>query len=218
MYKVKFNIIHKGCWGSEISQKFPEMKFSSMDVRWVRSNVAHILVADLLEAKGDCGRFQAIIDYLRRKKGVKTVETIIRDKQKIYIRTLTQHSPQHQQFSNLFFDNHLFMAAPVRFEDGYEKWCLATVDKKNIEKVYAILQKKYSIEIVYLKEESIVEDLTEKQREAITLAKHFGYYEWPRKRGITEIVSILKVPKTVFLSHLRKAENKIINHFFESSK
>jgi predicted DNA binding protein len=215
MFKVRFDIVHKGCWGSEISEKFPGMRFSSVDVRWVKGDVAHILVADLIEAKGDPAKFNDIIKYLKKRKFVTKVDTISKDEHKIHIRTLTQHTKKHTQFSGLFFDNHLFMIAPVKFEKNYEKWTLATAEKKNILKVYELLKEKHQVKLVYLKEEIIGEDLTVKQREVLTLAKHFGYYEWPRKKGATEIAKLSKISKTVFLSHLRKAENKIMDKFFE---
>ena len=215
MYKVQFHIKHKGCWGSDISGKFPSMKFASADVRWVKGDVAHILIADMLHASGDSSQFDAVLNYLKKRKWVTSVETISRDEHKIHIRTLTQHNPKHEQFSDIFFDNHLFMTGPVKFEDGFEKWTLATAEKKNITLVYNKLKKKYPLKIAYIKEENVGENLTQKQREALTFAKHFGYYEWPRKKGVSEIAKILKVPKTVFLSHLRKAENKIMGRFLE---
>ena len=215
MYKVQFDIIHKGCWGSEISSKFPGMNFSSIDVRWVKGDVAHILVADLLKVKGNPQRFDEVITYLKRRKSVAKVEVISVNERKIYVRTLTRHTQRHKQFSDHFFDNNLFMIAPVRFEDGYEKWILGTTDKKNISKVYNLLSKQYKVKISSIKEENAGEDLTNKQREALTYAKYFGYYEWPRKKGVTEISKLLKISKTVFLSHLRKAENKIICKFLQ---
>ncbi len=215
MYKVQFNIQHKDCWGSEISKKFPQLKFASVDVRWVKGKVAHILVADLLKVEGNTKEFNKVIEYLKKRKWVTKVEIISKSKGKVHIRTLTQHNPKHEQFSDLFFNNNLFMVAPVKFEEGYEKWFLATADKKNIAAVYNQLKKKHKTKLVYLKEETIGEDLTQKQREILNFAKHFGYYECPRKKGATEIAKLLKIPKTVFLSHLRKAENKIINKFFE---
>lgn len=215
MYKVQFDIIHEGCWGSEISKKFPEMNFSSVDVRWIKGDVAHILVADLLKVKGNNHLFKEVITYLKRRKSVAKVEVISKDEHKIYVRTLTKHTPKHNQFSDNFFDNDLFMVAPVKFEEGYEKWILGTIDKQNITKVYNLLKKQYKVKISLITEESIGSDLTTKQREALTYAKYFGYYEWPRTKGVTEISKLLKIPKTVFLSHLRKAENKIINKFFQ---
>ncbi len=57
--------------------------------------------------------------------------------------------------------------------------------------------------------------LTKKQREVLNYAKMFGYYEWPRKKSVTDICKIVKIPKTVFLSHLRKAENKIMKDYLK---
>ncbi len=216
MYKVQFNIEHKGCWGSDIHIKFPEMKFSSVDVRWVKGKVAHVLVADVLEAKGSSARFKEVIAYLKKNEYVKKVEPISEDKDKIYLRTLTRHTDKHEQFSDIFFDNNLFPVAPVKFIGKHEQWTLATAEKKNITKVYEYVKKKHPIKINYIKEDSIHSELTSKQREVIGFAKHFGYYKWPRAKTASEIAAILDIPKTVFLSHLRKAENKIIENALSS--
>lgn len=214
MYKVEFDIHHKGCWGSEISRIFPSVKFSSIDCRWINKNVAHILVADLIKAIGNESLFQRIENYLKRIKNIAKVEVVSKEQNKILIRTLTKHTRKHQQFSDIFFNNNLFLIAPIRFEDNYEKWRLATTDKKNITQVYNLLKKKYPTRIVYLKEENLIQDLTYKQREILNYAQYFGYYEWPRKKSATEIAGLIQIPKTVFLSHLRKAEKKIIHQYF----
>lgn len=44
MYKVQFDIIHEGCWGSEISLKFPRINFLLVDTRWVKEDIAEILL------------------------------------------------------------------------------------------------------------------------------------------------------------------------------
>jgi len=213
MFAVEFAIYHKGCWGSEISLKFPNHRFSSIDCRWVKGNVAHILVADLIKAEGEERTFEQIKQYLKQKKHVQTAEIISQDKQKVLIRTLTKHSKKHQQFSDIFFNNHLFPIAPIQFEGKYEHWTLASTTKANITAVYTILKKKYQVRILSLKEENITSDLTPKQKEILHYAQHLGYYEWPRKKSATEISNMIHMPKTVFLSHLRKAEKKIIKQY-----
>jgi len=208
MYKAILEIEHKGCWGSEISLKFPEHEFSSVDCRWVKKGVAHIL-----HASGNTEDFNKIIKYLKSKKDVLSTEVLSKTDQDIYIRTITEHDTKHPKFSYIFFKNGCFPIAPTKFKDKYEVWTLGTANRKNITKVYEILKKKKDIpelKIKHIKEEPIQPKLTTKQRETLIYAKYYGYYEWPRKMSATEIAKMVNIPKTVFLSHLRKAENKII--------
>ncbi len=208
MHKVELKIHHRTCWGSEISVKFPEYKFCSVDCRWVGSKVAHILLA-----RGGLKKFRKITEYLEKRKDVLKAETLSEDDQGIYIRIITKKDRRTSQFSDLFFSHECFPAAPTRFEGKYEIWTLGTADRKNIAAVYNYLRKRHPVHINYLKEEKISNPLTPRQRETINYAQHFGYYQWPRKKTATEICNLVKIPKTVFLSHLRKAENKIIAEF-----
>lgn len=52
--------------------------------------------------------------------------------------------------------------------------------------------------------------LSSRQREALTLARERGYYEWPRDVTATELAAELGVAKTTFLEHLRRAESKML--------
>ena len=208
MHKIELHTHHKTCWGSEISLKVPQHTFSSVDCRWVKNQVVHILLA-----RGDSILFKKIIEYLKKRKDVLKVELLSEDNQSLYLRVLTKKDKMTTQFSDLFFEHHCFPVAPTRFEGKYEVWTLGTAEKKNITAIYHLLKEKHPLIIQHLKEEKMNNMLTKKQRDALTYAKHFGYYEWPRKKSVTEICRMICMPKTVFLSHLRKAENKILNAF-----
>jgi predicted DNA binding protein len=210
MYKVELDIYHRGCWGSEINVKFPNHQFSSVDCRWIRGQVVHILLA-----RGNSLKFKKIIEYLKKRKDVLKLETLSEDNQSLYLRVLTKKNKKIGQFSDMFFEHNCFPIAPTKFLNKSEVWTLGTAKKKNITEVYDSLKKKYKTKINYLKEEKPQHNLTKKQREVLTFAKHFGYYEWPRKKSVTEICKMVNIPKTVFLSHLRKAENKIINEYIK---
>lgn len=144
------------------------------------------------------------------------VEPLSEDEQSLYLRVLTKKDKKNPQFSDLFFNHDCFPIAPTRFESRYEVWTLGAASKNDIAKVYNSLRRGHPVNISYLKEEKMKNALTKKQRNAINYANHFGYYEWPRKKSVTEICKIVNMPKTVFLSHLRKAENKIIANFLSN--
>lgn len=52
--------------------------------------------------------------------------------------------------------------------------------------------------------------LTARQREAFTLARERGYYQWPRETSASELAAELDVSKATFLEHLRKAEAELL--------
>ncbi len=53
-------------------------------------------------------------------------------------------------------------------------------------------------------------NLTAKQRRALTVALDSGYYHLPRGATAGEIANKLRVPRTSYVDHLRKAENKVL--------
>jgi len=53
-------------------------------------------------------------------------------------------------------------------------------------------------------------NLTTKQRRALITALDNGYYHMPRRATAGEIAEKLRVPRTSYVDHLRKAENKVL--------
>ncbi|MBI2572529.1 helix-turn-helix domain-containing protein [Candidatus Woesearchaeota archaeon] len=208
MFKVQFAITHEGCWGSEIHTKFPQYEFSSIDCRWVKGNVAHILLV-----RGNQKEFPVIVQYLRKRRDVVEVEELSQDDQSLHLRVTSRKNRIMEQFSDMFFENNCFPLASTRFEKNKEIWTLGSAHKENITKVYEQLKAHHPVSINSSGVRVISDLITQKQREALTSAYHLGYYEWPRGKSIQEICEVLKVPKTVFLSHLRKAEQKVMKEF-----
>jgi predicted DNA binding protein len=206
MFKAVLKINHKGCWGSEIGLKYPENEFSSIDVRWINESVAHILKI--------CGKkenFKKIHDYLNKRKDIINIEILSKTDEELYIRTVTRNVSSHPSFSNNFFELGCFPISPTIFNDRFEIWTIGSYDRDSLTNAYEMIKSKYECKLAYLKEDRLTPRLTEKQRHAFTNAKYFGYYEWPRKRSASDIAKLLGMTKTVFFSHLRKAEMKLLN-------
>ena len=63
-----------------------------------------------------------------------------------------------------------------------------------------------------------VPKLTEKQRQVLELAIEYGYYKYPRKVSVQDLAKKVKMPRTTFQEHLRKAEERVMNLLIEPLK
>ncbi len=57
----------------------------------------------------------------------------------------------------------------------------------------------------------IVSNLTPKQAESLLVAIKHGYYQVPRKSRFEDISRAIKIPRTTYEEHVRKAESKVVN-------
>ena len=123
------------------------------------------------------------------------------------------------------FDKSLFFTQPVLMKDGFEYWELGSWDKKQLVDFYNKTKKIATVELLKLKQEfpavfiqKAVPKLTAKQRTALELALEFGYYKYPREISVEELAKRVKMPRTTFQEHLRKAEEKVMNLVIEPLK
>lgn len=133
--------------------------------------------------------------------------------------TCQSKSIELQKFVHLFYNPKLIYISPSIIDiDGYEERNMACIDKKEIEKLIKISEKKYNAEILSLKEIklknlgtlTILPNLTEKQKQAFILAIKNKYYEYPRKIELKKLAKIMNVSLSTYQEHLRKAEIRLL--------
>ena len=81
-----------------------------------------------------------------------------------------------------------------------------------------ILEKHYNFKLLSIKETKkyelyipkLLPKLSQKQKQAISLAVQNGYYNFPRKTDIIKLAKISKTSFSTFREHLRRAESKLI--------
>lgn len=61
----------------------------------------------------------------------------------------------------------------------------------------------------------LLDDLTDRQREALETAFRAGYFEWPRASTGEDVAEALDVTAPTFHAHLRKAERAVFDALFE---
>lgn len=84
--------------------------------------------------------------------------------------------------------------------------------KANIGKVVNISFKQSTYE-----KKDLLSILTDKQREIMTAAYRYGYYDIPRRISSEKLSEKVKVSKPTLLEHLRKAENRILTEMLAGS-
>jgi predicted DNA binding protein len=87
---------------------------------------------------------------------------------------------------------------------GQLKNILKTLDKRKTKyKVVSLADARVSPNSPLLR-------LTEKQREVLTKAYEFGYYDRPRRIGSDQLAQKLDLSKSTFVAHRRKAEKRLL--------
>jgi len=128
-------------------------------------------------------------------------------------------SSERKRFISLFYNPLLIQIKPfVVYPNGWEELELASFERKHIEEIIEVSEKKFNLKLKYLKKQkldslgilSIFPKLTEKQKNAVESAITNGYYEYPRKKDVQDLAKINNLSFSTFQEHLRKAENKLI--------
>lgn len=108
-----------------------------------------------------------------------------------------------------------FYIYPIRFFEGKE---ICTVVFENKQKLQTVLESlPYDWKIVRIGNVNLrfdLEELTPQQLKAVNLAIEKGYFEIPKKINLEELSKQMKLSRTTFLEHLRKAEKKILSKYF----
>lgn len=63
-----------------------------------------------------------------------------------------------------------------------------------------------------------VEDLTERQQEALEVAYRAGYYDWPRESTAEDVAETLDITAPTLHAHLRKAEDTLLAELFDQEQ
>lgn len=127
-------------------------------------------------------------------------------------------------FKMIYDPSYIWISPIINTKEGYEIWNIGSFFKKDLSQMIRELDSYYEIKIIefkkakikYMYNLNILPHLSEKQKEALILAIEEGYYDYPRKTTIEKLSKYMKVSKSTFEEHLRKAENKILKFFVKS--
>jgi predicted DNA binding protein len=113
-----------------------------------------------------------------------------------------------------------YLFPPLGIGDGKVKFSFLGSEqqiKEFMEKIDAI-GIKYRIVLladVDFSPVSVLNQLTQKQRDVLIAAYKFGYYDIPRKINSDQLAKKLGLVNSTVVEHLRKAEQRLITHMLE---
>lgn len=114
---------------------------------------------------------------------------------------------------------------PAVFSHGRGIFRIAGFDEQSVIGFVDSVNKKTSARVIHKKKlplnvirsslwtSSIFSSFSPRQAESLVMAQLMGYYETPRKVTTGQVARHMKVGRSTFEDHLRKAENVVINSF-----
>jgi predicted DNA binding protein len=120
-----------------------------------------------------------------------------------------------------FLERGFVLDSTYRIDDGLETWeLLVYATRSSFKKALDQIRQDRDADITLTRlspartaerpTEESTQQLTPRQHEAFALARHRGYYEWPRAVSAKQLATELDISKATFLEHLRKAEAKLL--------
>jgi predicted DNA binding protein len=217
LYETTFRLQHD-CPFNDLSKHHPELVMSS----WCNSEL------DVLEISSND---PAVFDDIR--KDLKAVEKALKTKimRKSNSNQNLQIVVQHCGCANVpgpvspvFEKNNCLELQPCVYKGGWEYYRVISFSERDMRKAFATIEPYCKVEIISrraipsgaVKETMLVSTsalfggLTRKQVHALVFALENGYYQVPKKVTTEEMASMLRLPRTTYEEHLRKAEGKVL--------
>ncbi|AWR98694.1 helix-turn-helix domain-containing protein [Metallosphaera hakonensis] len=197
LYKVKFSLIHQGCWTNKIrDEKVVTLKLTQYNRRKV-----NVVVASPTQIVQDLKRADNVDEVLkfRKLKGGYIVE-FVEDLNTTVSGAILGLGNNVLDYKNI-----------VR--DGVESWEIVTFSKTIVNN----LMERFGVKNVVFNEVKlpnlIDSGLTEKEIYMLKVAMSMGYFNYPRSIKAKDVADSLGVSKQDFLYHLRNSISKIVSAY-----
>lgn len=177
---------------------------------------------DLLDVRGDAegSVVDAIADHVGVREYVAEGRTVVvtADCLKEQERTIEGALDRHD----------CLLVPPLRYEDGAKYCRVLALDADDLAELYRDLLAEGSVAVVNKREvdrpslshplidlESVLPNLSARQRETLFAAYDDGYYEIPRETTTEELADRLGIQRRTAEDHLRRAEKKLLDAMVE---
>lgn len=228
MWILKFKIFDEGNSLTQIVLK-NNVKISYYPVNNYVKGKRHyfILTGKISGGAEDKKNYFKDLRKLRKAKIGRRLEFL--EVEKDFFVMITSHTiTQESKLSvGVAYNPALIYFEPVIWHsDGWEEFRVASVDRKNLEKMISAGESGYEFKLLEFKKEKLknfgfltmLPGVTRKQEEILNLALEKGYYEYPRKISLDKLAKSTKASFSTVQEHIRKAENRILNFVIRAIK
>ncbi|HYM38540.1 MAG TPA: helix-turn-helix domain-containing protein [Thermoplasmata archaeon] len=154
----------------------------------------------------------AVVETLRGNRFVHRVEAIVPPKGKILATLLVDHCDACQALAN----SDAFLTDATATPGGGLEWHLLAPTRPSVEALVRILKDRgIAVELAAIRSARGSGSLTERQERVLSLAFELGYFDFPKKIGLTELARKLGVSKAALSETLRTGEEKILHGYFQ---
>jgi len=205
MIEVELSLFIEGNYGCEITKRHPELQ---LDI--VSGYTEGDAVQGLIKSNCTSEELGELQNEFKAFEYVREVEILESGYMKVVV------DSTEFPLAQLIHEVGAFYIYPIKFSEGREVCTLIFENKKELRKV--LKQLPYDWKIVRIGNINLqfdLEDLTPQQLKAVNLAIEKGYFEIPKKVNLEELSTQMKISRTTFLEHLRKAEKKILSRYFD---
>jgi predicted DNA binding protein len=205
MIEVELSLSIEGNYGCEITRNKPDLILEIVSGYTENGKVQGLIKSNYTseDLKKLCKEFEAF-DYVREFEVLESG----------YARIVVDSTDF--PLAQLIHEVGAFYIYPIKFVKGKEICILIFENKQKLKKVLKQLDTDWKvIRIGNVNLQFDLEDLTPQQLRAVNLAIEKGYFEIPKKVNLEELSQQMKLSRTTFLEHLRKAEKKILSKYFD---
>jgi len=125
-------------------------------------------------------------------------------------------------FKPFYSSSFVYLSPVIINKEGLYSFHIGSWHREDIEKLLKKVEGFEGYKLLSLKQERIKDisltgirpNLTEKQKKAYELAVEKGYYEYPKKIDLKQLAKLAGVSYSTFQQHLKYAEKKVSNFFF----
>lgn len=217
LYETAFRLQHE-CPLNDFSKLHPELVMSS----YCNSDTDVLEISN--EGAETFKEFEKDLETVWRRMRVKPLRrsSTERDLQVVIHHCECELIPA--PVTPVFEKHHCLELQPCVYRGGWEYYRIISFSEKDARNVFAQLGKYCVVEVISrraiksgaVKETMLVSTsalfggLTRKQVQALVFALENGYYQVPKKVTTEEMASKLRLPRTTYEEHLRKAEGKVL--------
>ncbi len=154
----------------------------------------------------------AIVETLRANRFIHSVEAIVPPHGRILATLLVDNCHACHELAN----SECFLTDATATEGGGLEWRLLAPRRAAVEDLVKTLKGRgISVELAAIKSVKGSGSLTDRQARVLSLAYQLGYFEFPKKIGLSELAKKLGVSKSSLSETLRTGEEKILHAYFQ---